>query len=312
DVAALKSVPVNTTLDAGALLIIGGNLAAAMANFENATRLLQRSMVLSRDATPKQFPEIGLLAFQALGQATLAQLLSEAAVETRGWVGRGGPPLPKNKAALNSAIDLYYSAALSNMEYVDALFTAGLAERSGVDLGSAQNHLRRHDPTYLMARGGLEQIDRLPNFFAQDDAKVFAQLGALLMTVSNSALLVAQHYSLSARTDDIGRVVGFGREQAANKMGELADQEALRAIAEAAEATDGASTPMLAASLDAARRNRDVAVISHDRLMALGLRVLECNADGADYRRRVVTTALVFSFNRQSQTAIYTEFASNA
>ena len=88
---------------------------------------------------------------------------------------------------------------------------------------------------------------------------------------NQSGLLVAQHYSLQAKTDKLGRVVGFGREAAVLRMSELADQETLRAMGEAHAATAGASTPLLAASFDAAQRNRDVSVSAQDRLTALSL-----------------------------------------
>jgi hypothetical protein len=136
---------------------------------------------------------------------------------------------------------------------------------------TAQGHLRRHDPIYLAARGALEQLGKLPDLFDPGLATSLAQLGALLLTVAHASLLVAQHYSLEARTDKLGRVVGFGREAAVLRMSELADQETLRAVGEAQAATAGASTPMLAAALDAARRNRDVSVTAQDRLTALSL-----------------------------------------
>lgn len=69
--------------------------------------------------------------------------------------------------------------------------------------------------------------------------------------------------------DTLRRVVGFGDEGALARMTEMADREALRAIGEAAAATRGASSPMLASALDVARSSRDAAVLAEQRLMAL-------------------------------------------
>jgi hypothetical protein len=64
-------------------------------------------------------------------------------------------------------------------------------------------------------------------------------------------------------------VTAFGNEEALKRMTEMAEQEAARALGEADASTAGASTPMLATLLDAARRNRDVTISAEDRLMAL-------------------------------------------
>jgi hypothetical protein len=92
-----------------------------------------------------------------------------------------------------------------------------------------------------------------------------------MRTVSDSSVLIAKYYSLSARLDEHGRVSGFGNEAALQRMTEMAEQEALRTLGEADAATAGTSTPMLETLLDAARRNRDASVSADDRLMALTL-----------------------------------------
>ena len=105
----------------------------------------------------------------------------------------------------------------------------------------------------------------------QGDAFIFAALGTRMRTVSDSSVLIAKYYSLSARLDEHGRVSSFGNEPALQRMTEMAEQEALRTLGEADAATAGTSTPMLATLLDAARRNRDASVSADDRLMALTL-----------------------------------------
>ncbi len=94
---------------------------------------------------------------------------------------------------------------------------------------------------------------------------------ALINVVSSSSLLVAQHYSLGAETDALGRVTGFHREEALTRMKGLAEREAVRAVAIANAASNGAAGPMLLIGLEGARRSGEVAILPSDHLMSLGL-----------------------------------------
>ncbi|MCP5198095.1 MAG: hypothetical protein H6974_15165 [Gammaproteobacteria bacterium] len=102
-------------------------------------------------------------------------------------------------------------------------------------------------------------------------------------------LLVAQHYSLGAKTDKLGRVVGFAAEAPVARMIDLADQEAVQAIGEADSTTNGVSTPMLVSALDTARRNRDNSVTAQDRLTALSV-----------YWNTTLTARLITQLSRQN------------
>jgi uncharacterized protein len=266
---AFQGLAVATTVDAGAVALMGANLAVATAYLEQAETGLHRSIELSRGTNPKDHFEVGLQAFEALGHASVTGPLVDAAVATKGWLGRGGPPFPRKNLTIESAIDLYYSAAFSNLEYVDALYTSRQAARKKVDIETARRDQRCRDAHYLAARGALEQAEKLAELFGLGEAAAFAELGALMRTVSNSSVLVAKYYSLGAQLDEQSRVTAFGNEAALKRMTEMAEQEAARALGEADASTAGASTPMLATLLDAARRNRDVTISAEDRLMAL-------------------------------------------
>lgn len=266
-----QGISVSTPVDAGAVAFMGANLAVASAFLEQADASLSRSIELSRSKNPKEHFEAGLRAFEALAHASVTGPVVDAAVAAKGWLGRSGPPIRREPATIKSAIDLYVAAALSNLEYVDALYTARQAERKKSDIETARSDQRRTDAHYLSARGALEQADNLPDFFGPGEALPIAKLGALMRTVSNSSALIAKYYSLRARLDEQGRVTGFGNETALQRMTEMAEQEALRTLGEVDAATAGASTPMLGTMLDAARRNRDVTVSPEDRLMALML-----------------------------------------
>jgi hypothetical protein len=271
NIKAFQGISVLTPVDAGAVASMGANLAVAQAFLEQAEASLSRSIELSRSKHPQDHFEAGLRAFEALAHASVTGPVVDVAVASKGWLGRGGPPLASTRRAVDAANELYRSAALSNLEYVDALHTARQATKKKIDLESAKREQRRQDAHYLAARGALEQADELHEVFGPGAALPFAKLGAHMRTVSNSSALIAKYYSLGARLDEQGRVTGFGNEAALQRMTELAEQEALRTLGEADVATAGASTPMLSTFLDAARRNRDLTVSAEDRLMALML-----------------------------------------
>jgi hypothetical protein len=100
--------------------------------------------------------------------------------------------------------------------------------------------------------------------------RALSRLGTLIDVVSTSALLVAQHYSLGAETDELGRVIGFRREAALSHMETLAEGEAARAVAIADVASDGAAGPLLLIGLEGAPRSQSAAIVPSDHLMALG------------------------------------------
>ena len=288
----LRNVSVATTVDAGVVAWIGINLGPALAYLDQGYSLLDRSIALSRRAVPKYFKEVALLAFQSLAHATLAEMLAESAASTKGWLGLGGPPIPAGKGGVKkiiSDISLYRSAARSNLGYFDALHTSELAKSNHVDLETAKSALRRNDLLYLAAQGSMEHQNTIYNVFAHSVSGAFAELGGLFASVSSSSLLVAQYYSLGARTDKLGRVVGFASEAPVKRMTDLADEEAVRAISEADAATKGASTPMLLSALDTARRNRDSSVTAQDRLTALSI-----------YWNATLTARLITQLSRQN------------
>lgn len=274
ELRALGGLKAATAVDAGALLLMGGQVTAALTHVDHGERLLASSTKAGRLRTPADQTEAAKLAFEAIGHFTMAESTVDAAVLTKGWLGRGGPALDPGlggQVAVISAAQLFEAAALANLEYFDALVTRDKARARGVDLEVARRDLERVDVVYLNARGGLARLAEVGRVFGESGGPIFAQIGALAHTVSNASLLVAQHYSLRARTDSVGLVTGFEDEPALAHMTRMAEQEALRAVGEAAAATRGASTPMLAAGIEAARRSREASVAPPDRLLALSI-----------------------------------------
>ena len=270
-IGQLSGITISSVADAGAVATIGSQLATALAYFDQASTELALSKELSLKRGKLDPKEIVTLAFEALSHATLAQVIMDAAVLHKNWIGRGGPPLIKAAAPVNSAWSLYSSAALSNLRYVDVLYTQLEADARQQDLASMTTWIKRKDPTYLAAVGGLQRGYDFYEFFDDTYVGTVAKLGALMGTLANSSLLIAQHYSIGVETDRLGRVVGFYSEPALKRMMALAEETAVRAAGEADAATNGDSTPMLVVALDAARRNRDAAVSAQDTLTALGM-----------------------------------------
>lgn len=270
-IAEVADVQARTAVDASAVAWTGGHLSSALIYQNQAGAQLDWSVELAGTPRPENFETIVRLAFEALGWLSLAGPLADAAVYDTEWVRGAGPELGPDVWPIDDAIDLYYSAASSNLAYVDALHTANLAKERQASVEAVRADLRRSDPAYLAAAGGLEQAFETSRLFADDWTGRLAELGTLITVVSSSSLLVAQHYSLGAETDELGRVTGFYSEAALAHMERLAEAEAAGAVAVADAATDGAAGPMLLIGLEGARRSREAALLPSDHLMALGL-----------------------------------------
>ncbi len=267
----LRDLRIESVTDAGAVAVIGSMLGPTLAYIDEAAWQLRQSEKLSQDLANLDPEDVVLRAFEAIGFLSLASTLFDMAEANRDWIGRDTRPWQRNAGPVNDARELYRSTAWSNLNYVDAVYTQEFADQNQVDLDSAKAWMMRKDPNYLAATGALEQEGYFSDLFDDDYVAAVAQLGALTGSLANAALLVAKHYSIGVETDDLGRVVAFRRETALEKMMDLAEREAERAIGEAEAATAGASTPLLAVSIGAARRNRDESLSAQDKLTALTL-----------------------------------------
>ena len=270
-IGELADVEAWTVVDASAIAWAGGHLSGALTYQEQAGLQLDQSMALAEAPRAEDLETIIRLAFEALGWLSLSGPLADAAVYDLDWVRDAGPELGPDAWPIAEAIELYRSTALSNIAYVDSLYTANLAEERQASLETVRDDLRRTDPAYLAATGGLDQSFVMRELFADAWSGRLAELGALINVVSSSSLLVAQHYSLGAETDALGRVTGFHREEALTRMKGLAEREAARAVAIANAASDGAAGPMLLIGLEGARRSGEAAILPSDHLMSLGL-----------------------------------------
>ncbi|MEM7226243.1 MAG: S16 family serine protease [Pseudomonadota bacterium] len=269
--AQLKDIHITTVADAGAVATIGSLVAVTLTYLDQAAAELALSKKLSLDHAALDPEEIVTLAFEAISHITFAQLLMDAALLNKNWIGQGTKLWQKAADPVVTARSLFTSAALSNLRYVDVLYTEREADKRQQDLQTATDWVKRKDLSYLAAVGALEKQYGFFDLFTDEYTAVVAQLGALMSTLANASLLVAQHYSIGVETDKLGRVIGFYSEDALKHMLALAEATAIRAVGEADAATDGDSTPMLVVALDAARRNRDAAITAQDTLTALSL-----------------------------------------
>ena len=268
--ALMRAIKIASLTDAGTVANIGALLATAFAYLEEAKAGLASAQEMSREAKPQDFVDVGKRYFEALGQATLVGPVMDLALAARGWLGRGKVAWQRSAEDVNFGRELYGAAAQSNLRYVDSLHTAVVAKRRRLDMASAQAEVKREDPIYLAAAGSLAQQGRIFNAFEDDFTAAVAQMGVLMGSLSNSAVLVAKYYSIRAEIDELGRVTGLYNEPALTRMMALAEEATLRAIGEADAVTQGAATQMLHSGLDVARRNRDAAVTTQDLLTALG------------------------------------------
>jgi hypothetical protein len=61
---------------------------------------------------------------------------------------------------------------------------------------------------------------------SKPEAQAIMQLGASLLGFNQSAIVIAEYYSLDARLDEFGTVVEYGRQTALAEMLDLADERA--------------------------------------------------------------------------------------
>ena len=195
----LREIQIVSIVDAGAVASIGILVSATLAYLDQAEAELSAAQRLTRNAKPADFEEIGKLSFQALAHAGLSTAVLDLALANRGWIGRDSRPWQRNAAPINAGRDLYRAAARSNLRYVDTLHTAEVAEKRKMDMPSAQAWVKREDPIYLAASGGLDQQFVYFDLFSDDYVAAVAQMGALMGSVANAAVLVAKYYSIGAR-----------------------------------------------------------------------------------------------------------------
>ncbi|CAN5600594.1 hypothetical protein BH23CHL2_BH23CHL2_15800 [soil metagenome] len=140
-------------------------------------------------------------------------------------VGFGTTPAPDLDTLVGMA-ELFRRGADSNIAYFDSIILGPFAEQNGYSLELAKLILMDADQTYLTAVAAAGGADALVGSMTKPEAQAIMQLGASLLAFNQSAVVIAEYYSLDARVDEFGTVVEYGRQTALAEMLDLADQRA--------------------------------------------------------------------------------------
>ncbi|MEZ4521592.1 MAG: S16 family serine protease [Thermomicrobiales bacterium] len=140
-------------------------------------------------------------------------------------VGFGTTPAP-DLDTLTAMSEVFRRGAESNIGYFDSVIIAPFAEQNGYSLELGKLLFIDADDTYLTAIAAVNGADILIGSMTKPEAQEIMRLGASLLGFNQSAMLIAEYYSLDARVDEFGSVVEYGRQTALAEMLDLADQRA--------------------------------------------------------------------------------------
>ena len=140
-------------------------------------------------------------------------------------VGFGTAPAPDLDTLIAMA-QIFRRGADSNIAYFDSVIIGPFAEQNGYSLDLAKLLFIEADQTYLTAIAAVNGADALIGSMTKPEAQAIMQLGASILGFNQSAIVIAEYYSLDARVDEFGTVVEYGRQTALADMLDLADQRA--------------------------------------------------------------------------------------
>jgi hypothetical protein len=171
--------------------------------------------------------------------------------------------------ALDSWSGVFKRAAEANLTYFDALVLDQVAQEAGMrteqlKAGFAAKNFDYVVATYGASPAALDYLEK--NIGKSTPALGYAQLGFAVSSYLSSSQLVAEHYSLGAKLDEDGEVIGFERERAMSAMLDSATERAKERIAAVDKAGGDSSLPIII--FQAGRAARDGSV--KDKLTALG------------------------------------------
>lgn len=156
----------------------------------------------------------------------LADFYIEVADDTMSiGMGFGGTPAP-DLETLNTMAEIFRRGAESNIAYFDSVILGPFAEQNGYSLDLAKLIFTEADNTYLTAIAAVNGADALIGSMQKPEAQAIMQLGASLLGFNQSAIVIAEYYSLDARLDEFGAVVEYGRQTALAEMLQLANERA--------------------------------------------------------------------------------------
>jgi len=169
--------------------------------------------------------------------------------------------------ALEHWSTVFKHAAEANLANFDSLIVEDYAQQMGVRTEQVKAALLANDLNYQVATWGASPaaLDYLEKHIGKGPAFNYAQMGFGVGSYLAASELIAKYYSLDAKEDDNGNVVGFGRDRALSAMLDSASNQANVQIATVEKAGGDPSLPIV--MFQAARYNREGS--ASDKLSAL-------------------------------------------
>lgn len=189
---------------------------------------------------------------------------------------------------LNSWAGIFTRAAEANLTYFDAIVVDQAAQEAGVRMDVAKSYFEAQSLPYVVATFGASPgaQDYLEKNIGKGPGRSYAQLGFAVASYMSSSQLVAQYYSLGAKLDDSGAIVGFQRERALTSMLDAASERARERIAAAEKVGVDPSLPIILfqagrASRDAGSADKKLAALDNYWKSSVYARLLTLMTQGA-------------------------------
>lgn len=162
-----------------------------------------------------------------LGELVMVQIDAQLAIDNAELMkiqrsGRG-----TKLARLDDVATLYQGAASANIAYFDAIFVKELATQAGKSVELVSRAMMESEPNYRSALLHLKLPENSAiEFAATGLPSQLAKLAGALSSYFASSTLVAKFYSIGAKMDTNGRLVGVEREKALIATLQLAEEKA--------------------------------------------------------------------------------------
>lgn len=233
----LKAEKPQTSGDALVLADAYGNLALGLGLISLAQEVLRRK--------PKNEEEKQEIVFTAAMYHAVAAHVAQVANDALDVGLRGGTGTVPDPKRLERFAETMRRAAEANLTYFDATVIDEIAKAHGVHAGVVRQMFRARDFDYTFALATANVLPYLKDRVGSGDPASYATLGSALASYMFSSSIVAKYYSLGARTDREGNIVGVEKERAMIRMLDFSEKRTRELIAVAKKAGSDPVLPVI-------------------------------------------------------------------
>jgi len=193
--------------------------------FQSVVARMQEA--LARNAKADEISSLFSELYTPLAELVLVQVDSQIAIDNAELMKVQQAGKGTKLVRLEDVAKLFQGAASANVEYFDAIFVKELAAQTGKSADLVSRAMLEKEPNYRSAQLHL----RLPENEAIEHVSAgvpanLAKLAGALSSYFASSTLVSKFYSIGAKVDSTGRLVGVEREKALIATLQLAEEKA--------------------------------------------------------------------------------------